>query len=93
MVSLMVYAMIPFRAHNVRPAATSSAGSPAGAVAIASAGASGQARAHQSAPAKAKAGTAGTSAAPTAGASAGPGHTAPPRNQAAARTTPAAAGP
>ena len=86
MVSLMVYAMIPFRAHNGRPTAPSSAATQ-GNVSIAATGAGGQP--HSNPPASASASTAGAassaakSAAPSAGQSAGTGQAKPASSQAA----------
>ncbi len=86
MVSLMVYAMIPFRAHSARPPATPGAGTQTE-VAI-SAGGTGTPR-HASPPGPANASTSaaatapGTSAAPSVGRSAGTGTAQPPASQAA----------
>ena len=82
MVSLMVYAMIPFRTHGVRAPATPSAGTP-GNVSITATGTGGQP--HSSPPASASTSAAGTasSAAPSAGQSASTGQAKPTGNQAA----------
>jgi DUF3040 family protein len=84
MVSLMVYAMIPFRTHGARTPATPSAGT-LGNVSIAATGTGGPP--HSSPPASASASTsaAGTasSAAPSAGQSAGTGQAKPTGSQAA----------
>ncbi len=90
MVSLMVYAMVPFRAHGARPPATPGTGTQAE-IAI-SAGGTGGTR-HGSAPApantsaSASATAPGTSAAPSAGQSAGTGKAQSPASQAAGHVT------
>ncbi len=90
MVSLMVYAMIPFRAHGVRPSATPGAGTQTE-FAI-SAGGTGGTR-HSSPPASANTSASatataqGTSAAPSAGQSAGTGKARSPAGQAAGHIT------
>jgi len=86
MVSLMVYAMIPFRTHGTRTPATPSAGTP-GNVSITATGTGGQP--HSNPPASASTSTAGSassavkSAVPSAGQSAGTGQAKPTGNQAA----------
>jgi hypothetical protein len=94
MVSLMVYAMIPFRTHGARAPVTPSAGTP-GNVSITATGTGGQP--HSSPPASASASTsaAGTasSAAPSAGQSAGTGQAKPTGNQAADQVASSASGP
>src|SRR5712671_6220974 len=86
MVSLMVYAMIPFRTHNGRPPAPSSAATQ-GNVSVATTATGGQP--HSNPPASASASTAGAassaakSAAPSAGQSAGTGQAKPASSQAA----------
>ena len=96
MVSLMVYAMIPFRAHGARTPATPSAG-PSGNVSIAATGTGGQL--HSAPPASASTSTAGSassavkSAVPSAGQSAGTGQAKPTGNQAADQVASSAAGP
>ena len=86
MVSLMVYAMIPFRTHGARTPATPSAGTP-GNVSITATGTGGQP--HSNPSVSASTSTAGTtssavkSAAPSAGQSAGTGQAKPTGNQAA----------
>jgi hypothetical protein len=87
MVSLMVYAMIPFRAHNARPATTPSARTEATGYAISPAGSGGDAHSTASANMSASAITSATSpaisAAPTAGFSAGTAAGKPAKSQAA----------
>src|SRR6266851_5410221 len=96
MVSLMVYAMIPFRAHNARPATTPSARTQATGYAISSAGSGGNAHSTASANISASTITTATppaiSAAPTAGVSAGTAAGKPAKSQAAdhAAVSPAA---
>ncbi len=86
MVSLMVYAMIPFRAHGARPPATPGAGTQT--EAVISAGGTGGTR-HSSLPASADTSASatakapGTSAAPSAGQSAGTVRAQSPVSQAA----------
>ena len=95
MVSLMVYAMIPFRAHGARTSITPSAGTQ-GKVAISATGAGDQAHSATSAPATASASAPppAKSATPSAGLSASSGRTQPASDQAAGRvTSPSAAGP
>ena len=90
MISLMVYAMVPFRAHGARPPATPGAGTQTE-VAI-SAGGTGGTR-HSSPPASAHitasatATAPGTSAAPSAGQSAGTGRAQSPASRAAGHVT------
>jgi hypothetical protein len=92
MVSLMVYAMIPFRTHGARTPAAASA-STHGAVTSAAAGAGLGARttppvsANASAGAAAAARSSGKSATPSAGASAGPRSTQGAKSQAATTAT------
>jgi hypothetical protein len=91
MVSLMVYAMIPFRAHGARAPVTPSAGTQ-GKVAISATGTGSQAQ--SSPPASANAKATARSATPSAGLSASSGHTQPAGAQAADHaTSPTAAGP
>jgi len=71
MVSLMVYAMIPFRAHGARTPATPSAG-PSGNVSIAATGTGGQLHSAPPASASTSANASGT-ASPSAGRSTGTG--------------------
>jgi cytoskeletal protein RodZ len=88
MVSLMVYAMIPFRAHSDRPSSQATAGTPSN-VSVASTGTGGQPRSNPPASASTSTSTAGTastavkSAAPSAGQGAGTGQAKPTGNQAA----------
>ena len=95
MVSLMVYAMIPFRAHGARAPVTPSAGTQ-GKVAISAT----ETRSHAQSPAPASANpstsakTTARSATPSAGVSANSGHTPSAGAQAAGHaTSPTAAGP
>jgi hypothetical protein len=96
MVSLMVYAMIPFRTHGARTPATPSAGN-LGNVSIAATGSGGQP--HSNPPASASTSTAGTvssavkPAAPSAGQSAGTGQAKPTGNQAADQVASPVTGP
>jgi hypothetical protein len=94
MVSLMVYAMIPFRAHGARTPATPSAGTQ-GKVAITATGTGD--RAQSPAPASANAASSATSpaksATPSAGLSAGADRTQPAKDQTANHATSPAAGP
>ena len=96
MVSLMVYAMIPFRAHNARPATTPSARTQATGYAISPAGSGGNAHGTASANTSASAITSAAppviSAAPSAGLSAGTTAVKPAKSQAAdhAAVSPAA---
>jgi Protein of unknown function (DUF3040) len=91
MVSLMVYAMIPFRAHGARAPVTPSAGTQ-GKVAISATGTGSQAQSLPPASANASAKATARSATPSAGLSASSGHTQP--IQAADHaTSPTAAGP
>jgi len=96
MVSLMVYAMIPFRAHNARPATTPSARTQATGYVISPAGSGGDAHSTTPANTSASAITTATppaiSAAPTAGISAGTAAAKPAKSQAAdhAAVSPAA---
>jgi hypothetical protein len=93
MVSLMVYAMIPFRAHGARAPVTPSAGTQ-GKVAISATGTGSQAQSPPPASANASAKATARSATPSAGLSASSGHTQPTGAQAADNaTSPAAAGP
>jgi len=89
MVSLMVYAMIPFRAHGTRPPATQSAGAPANVATTAGTG--GRPQSPPPASANASAGTSakppGMSAAPPAAQSGGTGKTQPSTSQAAGRAS------
>jgi Protein of unknown function (DUF3040) len=92
MVSLMVYAMIPFRTHGARTHATPSASAP-GNVSIAATGTGGQpqgsppASASTSASAAGAASAAAKSVAPSAGHSAGTSQAKPARSQAADQAT------
>jgi Protein of unknown function (DUF3040) len=90
MVSLMVYAMIPFRAHGARAPVTPSAGTQ-GKVAISATGTGSQAQSPPPASANASAKETARSATPSAGLSASSGHTQPAGAQAADQPT--AAGP
>jgi hypothetical protein len=96
LVSLMVYAMIPFRAHNARPAPTPSARIQATGYAISPTGSGGNAHSTASANTSASAITSATapaiSAAPSAGLSAGTAAAKPAKSQAAdhAAVSPAA---
>ena len=93
MVSLMVYAMIPFRAHSARTPATPGA-STSGGVSIAGTGTSirpASARASASGSATAK--SSARSATPSAGQSAGTGQAKPTGNQAADQVASSATGP
>jgi hypothetical protein len=98
MVSLMVYAMIPFRTHSGRPPAPPSAGTQ-GNVSIAATGTGGQPQ--NSPPASASTGASATgaasstasSAAPSAGQSAGTGQAKPTGHQAADQVVSPATGP
>jgi Protein of unknown function (DUF3040) len=96
MISLMVYAMIPFRTHSGRPPTPPSAGTP-GNVAVTATGTGGQL--HSNPPASARASTAGAassaakSAAPAAGQSAGTGRARPTSSQAADQVASPATGP
>lgn len=93
MVSLMVYAMIPFRAHNARPAITPSARTQTTGYAISPAGSGGDAHSITSATTSASASAITTatppaiSAAPTAGVSAGTAAGKPAKSQAADHAT------
>ena len=92
MVSLMVYAMIPFRTHNARTPATQGTGAP-GNTAITATGSTPAPPSH--APSSASA-SAKVSAASSATSSAKPGagvKASQPQDQAAGQTGPAAAGP
>src|SRR5690348_883824 len=84
MVSLMVYAMIPFRTHGARTPATPSAGT-LGNVSIAATGTGGPPHSNPPASGSASTSAAGTasSAAPSAGQSTGTGPVKPTGNQAA----------
>jgi hypothetical protein len=84
MVSLMVYAMIPFRTHGARTPATPSAGT-LGNVSIAATGTGGPPHSNPPASASASTSAAGTasSAVPSAGQSAGTSQAKPTGNQAA----------
>jgi len=94
MVSLMVYAMIPFRTQGARAPATSSAGT-LGNVSIAATGTGGQPLSSPPASASASTSAAGTasSAAPSAGQSAGTGQAKPTGSQAADQVASPATGP
>jgi len=98
MVSLMVYAMIPFRTHGARAPATPSAGT-LGNVSIAATGTGGQPHSNPPVSASTSTSTTGTassavkSAAPSAGQSAGTGQAKPTGNQAAGQVASPAAGP
>jgi len=90
MLSLIVYAMIPFRAHNARTPTAPTAG-PTGNTAITASGAGDQV---QSPPARSAGATsAARSATPSAGASAGSGQTQPAKGQTADHATSPSAGP
>jgi hypothetical protein len=82
-VSLVVYAMIPFRAHNARPATTPSARIQATGYAISPAGSGGNAHSTASAAISASAKAPAISAAPSAGLSAGTAAAKPAKSQAA----------
>ncbi len=90
MVSLMVYAMIPFRTHGARTPATTST-STHGAVANSAPPAAANASARAGTPAASLA--AGKSAAPSASASTSAGNAQGAKSQAAGHNTPTAAGP
>ena len=98
MVSLMVYAMIPFRAHGARTAVTPTTGTQ-GNVTIAATGTSDQARnappasANPSARAASSASSTVRAATPSAGRSASAGEAQPARSQAADHVSPPPAGP
>ena len=96
MVSLVVYAMIPFRAHGARTSVTPGAGTQ-GKVSITATGTGDQAQSPPPASAKASVASSATSpaksATPLAGLSADPGKTLPPKGQAADHATSPAAGP
>jgi hypothetical protein len=93
MVSLMVYAMIPFRTNGPRTPATPSASAPGRSVSIAATGPDGQpqssapASASTSASAAGAASAAAKSVAPSAGHSAGTSQAKPARSQAADQAT------
>jgi hypothetical protein len=97
MVSLMVYAMIPFRTHGARTPAPSAGTT--GNAAITATGASAQAQsppppsAGVSASTAASATSSARSATPSAGLSAGTGRTQPAKDQAAGHATSPSAGP
>ena len=99
MVSLMVYAMIPFRAHGGRaPAssATPAASSSTGAFAFTAPGNGEQVKSSPSASAttnRSANAPAGTTAAPSAGMSASGGHSQPTRSHAAGQASPAVGSP
>jgi len=90
MVSLMVYAMIPFRAHGARTAVTPSTGTQ-GKVTITATGTGDQPRSASSASANASA--TAKLATPSAGLSTGAGQTQPVRSQAANHASSPPAGP
>jgi Protein of unknown function (DUF3040) len=95
MVSLMVYAMIPFRAHGARTPAAPSASSSTGNVAMSASGTGDKARSSASTSASTNASAnsaAKTTAAPSAGPSAG-GRTQPAGGQAVDHSSPAVGGP
>jgi hypothetical protein len=94
MVSLMVYAMIPFRAHGARTTVTPSAGTQ-GKVAISATGTGtgDQTRSAPPASANASAKSPPRSATPSAGLGTGAGQTQPTGGQAASHATSPAAGP
>jgi hypothetical protein len=98
MVSLMVYAMIPFRTHGGRAPVTPSAGT-AGNVSITATGTGGQPHSNPPASASTSTSTTGTassavkSAVPSAGQSAGTGQAKPTGNQAAGQVASPATGP
>jgi Protein of unknown function (DUF3040) len=98
MVSLMVYAMIPFRTHSGRPPAPPSAGTQ-GNVSVAATGTGGQPQSTPPASASTGASATGTgsstarSAAPSAGQNAGTGQAKPTGNQAADQVVSPATGP
>ena len=94
MVSLMVYAMIPFRTHSPRTPATPSAGT-LGNVSIAATGTGGQPHSspHPSASASTSAAGTASSAAPSAGQSAGTGQAKPTGSQAADQVASPVTGP
>ena len=90
MVSLMVYAMIPFRAHGARPPATQSAGAATSTNFAASPGSGDRPQSSPPVSANASAGTSAKpamSAVPSAGQSAGTGRTQPSTSQAADHAT------
>ncbi len=97
MVSLMVYAMIPFRAHGARTAVTPTTGTQ-GTAAITATGTGGQAlsapptSADTSARAASSASSTVRAATPSAGRSASVGEAQPARSQAAAHVSPPPAG-
>ena len=97
MVSLMVYAMIPFRTHGARTPTTSSTGTQSGPVTITTAGAGGAGNGNQSASTKANAAASATppakAATPSAGHSAGSAPTQPNTAQAAGHVASRAASP
>jgi hypothetical protein len=93
MVSLMVYAMIPFRAHGARMPVTPSGGT-SGKVAISASGTGNQAQSPPPASANASAQAPARSATPSAGLSASSGHTPSAGTQAADHaSSPTTAGP
>jgi hypothetical protein len=92
MVSLMVYAMIPFRAHGARTTVTPSGGTQ-GKVAITATGTGEQSLSAPPASANASATASARSVTPSAGLSTGAGQTQPPRGQAANHATSPTAGP
>jgi Protein of unknown function (DUF3040) len=87
MVSLMVYAMIPFRAHGARTPVTPSAGTQSR-VAISATGTGSQAQTPPPASANGSAKASARSATPSAGLSASSGHTQPAGAQTADRASP-----
>ena len=96
MVSLMVYAMIPFRAHNDRPASPTTAGTP-GSVSASSTGPGTGGQQQNSPLASAGTGASATGAAssgpPSAGASTSTGQAKPTGSQAADHVASSATGP
>ena len=95
MVSLMVYAMIPFRAHNNGPPSSQTTAGTSGSVSATSSGTGGQP--HNSPLASANTGASATGAAssapPSAGASTGSGQAKPTGSQAADQVASSATGP
>ena len=87
MVSLVVYAMIPFRAHTARPPVTPSAGTPSN-IAITATGSSAYPQSHPPASSNASATSSGQAASPSLGAKASQA-----KDQAAGHAASSAAGP
>ncbi len=96
MVSLMVYAMIPFRAHGGRAPASPAASSTTGNFAFTAPGTGEKVKSSPSASATTNTSansSARTTAAPSAGMSASSGHTQPTRSHAAGQASPAVGAP